>query len=197
MQPRWYWYLGVGAVSGLLSAAAVLFIHLAQVPGPKLFGYCFGMRVSSRCDGLDASTYLFPGAIFGILFGAMLLRIRRAPVNRVGAFAGASCVANALAVFLCVWLSDALTDFIDADFFNLPMAIAGAIAGAAGGAVLGFSAQALSLGLNLRASLIAASALGLLVPLVLMWEVLGFFVFYAIWQAGYAAALAANPNPQR
>jgi len=192
MKPRWHWYLGVGAVSGLLSAATVAFLHLGELSAPKLFGYCFGMLMSGRCDGVEASTYLFPGAIFGILFGATLLCDRRFPFSRVCAFAGASWVANALAVFLCVWLTDALEDALNVDFLPLPMAIAGASAGAAGGAVLGFSAKALFSGFDLHRSLIAASALGLLVPLVLVWEVAGFFVFYAIWQAGYAVALAAS-----
>jgi hypothetical protein len=197
MGARWYWYCGVGAVSGLLSAAAVVFLHLGDVEAPTVAGYCFGMRVSSKCGGVDATLYLFPGAIFGILIGAMQLRLRRAAFSRACAFAGASWVANALAVFLCVWLTDTLGDLLNIDFLNLPMAIAGAIAGTAGGVSLGFSAKALSLDINLRRSIVAAAALGLLVPLVLMWEVAGIFIFFVVWQAGYAAALAANPAPQR
>jgi hypothetical protein len=192
MSSRWYWCCGVGAVSGVLSAAAVVFLHLGDVEAPKVAGYCFGMRVSSKCGGVDATLYLFPGAIFGILFGAMLMRSTRAAFSRVCGFAAASWVANALAVFLCVWLTDALDDLIQIDFLDLPMALAGAIAGAAGGASLGFSAKALSLGINLRRSIIAAATLGLLVPLVLMWEVAGIFIFFVIWQTGYAAALVSG-----
>ena len=196
MGARWYWYCGVGAVSGLLSAAAIVFLHLGDVEAPEVAGYCFGMRVSNKCGGVDATLYLFPGAVFGILFGAMLLWVKQDAFGRVCAFAGASWVANAFAVFVCVWLTDALGDLLQIDFLNLP-ALAGAIAGAAGGALLGFSAKALALGLILRRSIVAAAALGLLVPLVLIWETAGIFIFFVIWQAGYAAALTATPAPQR
>jgi len=62
----------------------------------------------------------------------------------------------------------------------------------AGGVSLGFSAKALSLGINLRRSIIVATVLGLLVPLVLLWDVAGIFIFFVIWQTGYAAALASS-----
>ena len=192
MGPRWYWCCGVGAVSGLLSAAAVIFFHWGDVEAPEVAGYCLGMRVSSRCGGVDATLYLLPGAIFGVLFGAMQKWSMRAAFGRICGFAAASWVANALAVFLCVWLTDALGDLIQINFLDLPMALAGAIAGMAGGVSLGFSAKALSLGINLRRSIIAATVLGLLVPLVLIWEVAGIFIFFVIWQAGYAAALASS-----
>jgi hypothetical protein len=31
----------------------------------------------------------------------------------------------------------------------------------------------------------------------LIWETAGIFIFFVIWQAGYAAALTATPAPQR
>jgi hypothetical protein len=86
---------------------------------------------------------------------------------------------------------------LDIGFLNLPMAIAGAIAGAVGGALLGRVAATLFPGLRLRRSVIAASALGLLVPVVLLWEVAGVFLFYIVWQAGTAVALASSLPSQR
>ncbi|HUI34865.1 MAG TPA: hypothetical protein VLX67_05030 [Stellaceae bacterium] len=191
MAPRW-WFLGIGAASGLLAAASVVVFHLGDVAAPKVAGYCFGLRVSSRCEGVDAALYLFPGTIFGVVFIAWERWRRRIDLGRLIGFAVASGVGNAVAVFLCVWLTDRLGDALDIDFLNLPMALAGAISGAAGGALLGGSAKALSLGFNLHRSVIAASALGLLVPLVVTWEIAGVFLFYIIWQGGYAVALTAG-----
>lgn len=192
MPVRPVWYLGLGAMSGLFSAAIIVFCHMGDVAAPEVAGYCFGLRISSRCAGVDGTFYLFPGTIFGVLFAALRSCRGWIGLRRFIAFAGASGVANAVAVFACVWLTNSLGDVLDIDFLNLPMAIAGAIAGAAGGALLGGVASALFPGLRLRRSLIVASALGLLVPLVVVWEIVGLFLFYVVWQAGYAAALAVS-----
>ena len=199
------WFFGLGAVSGLFSAAIIVFWHIGDVSAPQIAGYCFGLRISSRCDGVDATFYLFPGALFGILFAALWSRRGGIGLGRFIAFTGASAIANAVAVFVCVWLTDRLSAAMDIgfldlpaaiagviSFLNLPTAIAGAIAGAAGGVLLGGAAAALFPGLRLRRSIIAASSLGLLVPLVLIWEIVGVFVFFIVWQAGYAAALASS-----
>jgi len=184
--------LAVGIASGLLSAAVVTFYHMGDVAAPEVFGYCFGLRISSRCDGVDAALYLFPGSLFGVIFIAWERWRRRIDPARLVGFAVASGVANAVAVFLCVWLTDRLNEALDIDFLDLPMALAGAVAGAAGGALLGGAARALSLGFNLRRSIAAAAALGLLVPFVVTWEIAGVFLFYAIWQGGYAVALTTG-----
>ena len=199
------WFLGIGAASGLLSAVIIVFWHIGDVSAPEIAGYCFGLRMSSRCEGVDATLYLFPGTIFGVLFAALRCRQGWIGPGRFIAFACASGIANAVAVFVCVWLTDRLSDAMDIgflnlptaiagviSFLNLPTAIAGAIAGAAGGALLGGIAATLFPGLRLRRSVIAASALGLLVPLVLIWEIAGVFLFYIVWQSGYAAALASS-----
>ncbi|HEV2187967.1 MAG TPA: hypothetical protein VGR70_12210, partial [Stellaceae bacterium] len=86
---------------------------------------------------------------------------------------------------------------LDISFLDLPMAIAGAIAGAIGGALLGGVAATLFPGFRLRRSIIVAAVLGLLVPLVLVWEIVGVFIFYSVWQGGYAVALAMSLPPQR
>jgi hypothetical protein len=210
MPLRWPWFLGIGAVSGLLSAIVIVFYHMGDVAAPEVAGYCFGLRMYSRCDGVDATLYLFPGSIFGVLFAALQVRRGWNDPGRVIAFVVVSGVANAVAVLLCVWLTGLLADLLDSSslnlptaiagvvsFLNLPTAIAGAIAGAAGGALLGGVAATLFPGLQPRRSIIVAAALGLLVPLVLVWEIVGVFIFYPIWQGGYAVALAMSRPPQR
>lgn len=197
MAARWYWSLGLGATSGLLSAAIIVFYHMGDVAAPEVAGYCFGLRMSSRCEGVDATLYLFPGSIFGVLFAALQVRRGWNYPGRVIAFVVVSGVANAVAVFLCVWLTDLLGDLLDISFLNLPTAIAGAIAGAAGGALLGGVAKVLFPEIKPCRSIIVAAALGLLVPLVLVWEIAGVFIFYLIWQGGYAVALATSRPPQR
>lgn len=184
--------LGLGAVSGLISAVIVAFCHMGDVPAPEVFGYCLGMRVSSRCDGVDAALYLFPGPIFGIVLIGWERWWRLIDPARLVAFVAASGVGNAVAVFLCVWLTDRLGEALDIGFLDLPMAIAGAISGAVGGALLGGTAAMLFPGFRLGRSIMAATVLGLLVPLVVTWEVLGVFLFYPIWQAGYALALTTG-----
>jgi hypothetical protein len=186
------WFLGLGALSGLLSAAIIVFWHLGDVSAPEVAGYCFGLRESGRCKGIDTTFYLFPGTIFGVLFAALRSRRDWIGLRRFVAFICASGIANAVAVSVCVWLTDRLGDALNIDFLDLPMAIAGAVAGAAGGALLGGAAVIVFPGFRLRRSVIAASALGLLVPLVVTWEIAGVFLFYTIWQAGYAATLASS-----
>ncbi|HEV2186020.1 MAG TPA: hypothetical protein VGR70_02365 [Stellaceae bacterium] len=184
-------------MSGLLSGAIIIFWHLGDVSAPEIAGYCFGLRMSSRCEGVDATFYLFPGAVFGVLFAALRSCRGWIGLGRFIAFVCASGIANAVAVFVCVWLTDLLGDLLDISFLDLPMAIAGAIAGAIGGALLGGVAATLFPGFRLRGSVIVAASLGLLVPLVLVWEIAGVFIFYPIWQGGYAVALAMSLPPQR
>lgn len=185
-------FLALGAVTGGLSAAATL-IRLADVGAPQLFGYCFGISgPGDRCGGIDAAFYLFPGLIFGIVFGAAQMRFGRLGTGRAVLFLLVSGAANALAVFLCVWLFALFGDLIELALLDAPLALAGAVAGAVGGALLSGATTRLIPGATARRSVVAASALGLLVPVVTELEVAGAFLFYIVWQAGYAAALAAS-----
>ena len=187
------WFGALSALSGILSAATLIFLQLCDVAAPELLGCCLGSRVSARCVGVDGTFYLFPGLTFGALFVAMHARRGRIDPGRAAGFIAVSGAANAVAVFLCVWLTDRLGEAFDIGFLNLPMALAGAIAGATGGASLAGAAKVLLPGfVDVRRAIVAAAALGLLVPLVLMWEVAGVFIFYLIWQSGYAVALASH-----
>lgn len=180
----------IGAVSGALAAGAVTFYRLGDVGAPRVFDICFGIRTTGdRCGGVDGALYLFPGIIFGVLFAAALVRLGRLDAVRAAGFAIASGVANAIAVFLCVWLFDRFGELIATDIADLPLGLAGAVAGLAGGTLLSGATRLLVPGTRIGWPVIAAAALGLLTPLVVEWEIAGTFAFYILWQGGYAAAL--------
>jgi hypothetical protein len=183
-------YLALGAVAGAVSAAAV-FLPLGDAPAPKVLGYCFGIDAPSpRCDGIELSFYLLPGLIFGVAFaGIETWRGRLGPPGTI-AFVVASVIGNALATTLCVGLTFPLSALLGIDG-DLPAALAGAISGAIGGGLLSVAAKLIRRARVWR-SVVAAAGLGLLVPLVPEWPVGGSFVFYIVWQAGYAAALGVG-----
>jgi hypothetical protein len=184
---RFKFYLALGAVAGAVSAAAV-FLPLGDAPAPKVLGYCFGIDYPSpRCDGIEVAFYLLPGLIFGIAFaGIQAWRGRLSPARAI-AFVVASGIGNAVATTLCVGLTVPLSALLAIDG-DIPAALARAISGAIGGGLLSVVAK-LVCGARVWLSLVAAACLGLLVPLVPEWPVGGRFVFYIVWQAGYAAAL--------
>ena len=186
------WFLALGAVTGLLSAVATL-LPLPEAPAPRLFGFCFGINSpGGRCEGLDASVYLFPGLIFGVGFAAAQTWRGRFGAGRAIAFLLASTIANAIAVFFCLGLFMLFSDLTDITFLDAPLALAGAIAGAIGGGLLSVATARLVPGVTVCRSIIVATLLGLLVPLVTELQVAGIFLFYIVWQAGYSLALASG-----
>jgi hypothetical protein len=190
------WFLALGAVTGVLAAASTLY-PLADVGAPRLFGYCFGIDgPGGQCGGIEASFYLFPGVIFGIPFAAAQLWLGRLGAGRAAVFVLVSGIANAIAVFLCVWLFMLFGGLIELKILDAPLALAGAIAGAAGGVLLSGAATRLVAGATARRSIVAAAALGLLAPLATELEAAGVFLFYIVWQAGYALALASSLPPR-
>jgi hypothetical protein len=185
------WFLLVGAASGIVAVVAT-FWSLGDVAAPWLLGRCLGFQVAGKCSGIDGAFYLFPGLIFGIVFaGVERWRGRFDPGVGTG-FVIASLIANALAVFVCVALSDPLSSAIDIATFDLPLALAGGIAGAAGGAVLAGATAIFVPGTDPRPAIAVAAGIGLFVPITTEWEAAGLFVFYIAWQAGFAAALGAS-----
>ena len=183
-------YLALGAVTGAVSAAAV-FVPLGDAPAPRLFGYCFGIDYPSpRCDGIELSFYLFPGLIFGIAFAGIEAWCGRLSPPHAVAFVVASGVGNAVATTLCVGLTVPLSAVLGIEG-DIPAALTGAFSGAIGGGLLSVVAK-LVCRARVRWSIVAAAGLGLLVPLVPEWPLGGSFLFYIVWQAGYAAALGAG-----
>lgn len=192
MRARTLRFLPLGAVTGALAATTTL-SPLADIAAPRLFGYCFGIDgPGDKCGGISASFYYFPGLLFGIGFAAAQLWRGRFELGRAVVFMLASALANAIAVFLCVWLFSLFGELTDVQILDAPLALAGAISGGVGSALLSFAAVPLVPGLAPRRSIVAGAALGLLVPLVTEFAVAGAFAFYILWQAGYAAALASD-----
>jgi hypothetical protein len=183
-------YLALGALSGAVSAAAV-FLPLGDAPAPTVLGYCFGIDYPRpRCDGIELSFYLLPGLIFGIAFAGIETWRGQLGAPRAIAFVVASGIGNALATTLCVGLTVPFSALLGIDG-DIPAALTGAVSGAMGGGLLSVAAKLICRARVWR-SIGVAACLGLLVPLVPEWPVAGSFVFYILWQAGYAAALGAG-----
>src|SRR6266478_7688563 len=68
----------VGTLSGAI-AAACTFYQIGEFYGIAIGGYCFGLQAtaSSKCGGIDGAIYVFPGLVFGIVFGPLLYLCRR------------------------------------------------------------------------------------------------------------------------
>lgn len=190
MAPIRFGFFVPGAISGALSAATWL-RSLPDVIVPRPFGYCFGINLPSACHSASASAYLFPGLIFGVAFVATLFWRRRLDVGRAIVLTLVSGGANALAVFLCVWLVFPLGGLSGLAFIA-PFAAAGAISGAVGGAILAAVATKLIPGMTAWRAVIAGSLLGFAVPLMFGLEAWRVFLFYIVWQAGYSLALASG-----
>jgi hypothetical protein len=182
-------FLALGAASGALAAAAT-FIPLGDVAAPVVFGHCLGLSVAGSCNGTEASIYLFPGLIFGIFFGGMLFRQGRIGAGQTVVFVLSSAIANAIAVFVCLAFVDPLGDKIA--ILDLGIAISGVIAGAVGGGVLVTATRLLIPGATIGLPIAIASALGIVVTAVTELDRAGVFLFYIVWQAGYAASMAAS-----
>ena len=181
-------YALLGAATGAMVAACVLFLPLEDVPSFRLFGRCVGMVTASECKGLSLEYYLFPGLIFGLAFG-ILLSASGKLVFRGVAFALAAVVSNALAVAAWTAIADPISDFLGQDATgDRVFLVTGAIAGALGGGLLGYGAPRLLRIAGWLWLLAVGAALGLLLPLVGR-SMSGFFAFYILWQAGYAAML--------
>jgi hypothetical protein len=182
-------FLALGAASGAVAAAAT-FIPLGDTAAPVVFGRCLGLKMMSSCNGVALAVYLFPGLIFGVLFAEALRRRGQMIPRRAVVFVLASGIGNALAVFVCVALFDWASSRIDAA--ELAMAISGAVAGGVGGGLLTAVTGRLFPSVSVGLPIAAAAGLGVVVVAVTELEQAGVFVFYIIWQAGYAAALAAS-----
>jgi len=183
---------GIGALTGVLSAASVHFLTIGTFPGIVLFGTCIGANSTDGCSGLTLSIYLGPGLIFGVIFGIALERGFRLGRSGTALFALASLLGNTVAVMAAVNIFQLLQPLFDNT--ELPVdAVTGLVAGAIGGGLLGGAAAALLPELRWGRLLAAGTGLGLLLPLALDEHLLGSagpYIFYALWQGGFAAALA-------
>ncbi len=139
-----------------------------------------------------ASLYVLPGLVFGLAFGTLLLRLRLRllRLGRAALYCAAATLANAAAVVTAMQSLDTVEAIVGAG--RLALALSGSIAGAVGGGLLAV-AMIPPLRIAQWPRLVAAGAvLGMALPLLIDGREIGTFAFYLIWQAGYAAALAAT-----
>jgi hypothetical protein len=141
--------------------------------------------------------FFLPGLAFGLIVGSTLvyggwLASKRLPAWIV--FATLGHFAAALCIMALTWRLEAALPITEGS----ATLIAAAAAGTTGGALLAGANRLLVPGTSWIAPTIVGGVLGPLVMLHDLGPFLGRLMFYLIWQAGYAAALAAAlPVPQR
>src|SRR5258707_5551355 len=135
----------VGAVTGAIAAACTLY-QIGEFHGIAIGEYCFGLQAtpSSTCGGIDGAIYVFPGLVFGIVFGPLLYFCRRLSAAGAAAYVLAAFAANVVAVSLCISAMHPVNDLLPFDNLVLDIAISGVIAGAVGGGLLGAAVAALN-----------------------------------------------------
>jgi hypothetical protein len=177
--------LGLGLPCGLLSALTTI-VPIGDFPGIPLFHHCIGLVLEGRCQGLAAGLYLGPGLVFGLAYALALQRgWARA------SFLVASVLGNTLAVMIAVNTVEFLDHYLpDADW--LSQVVGGLIAGAVGGGLLARAAAIWRPGLRWGRLLGIGAGLGMFLPIALDDDLgaAGLYIFYALWQGGYGAALA-------
>jgi hypothetical protein len=144
-------------------------------------------------DFEENSLYVVPGLVFGIAVAFALWRRWRLPAARAVAYVAAVSLANAAAVFLALRITDEVAKVVGGK--DAGYAVTGIIAGAVG-AGLATAATAWLAPITRWPSPIAVGAiLGALLPIFIDGPDSGIFVFYIVWQGGFAATTAATLPP--
>lgn len=130
-----------------------------------------------------------PGLVSGATFGIVLWHRRLLSAARALIYLAAATFANAAAVFAALFVVDPLTSMIGE---GAAIVVSGIIAGALGGGLLAGVTTLLLPIAGWWLLMAAGSLLGAALPILVDGEDVGAFVFYALWQGGYAAALAAS-----
>ena len=182
-----------GALTGAV-AAVCTFHQIGEFYGIAIGGYCFGLQPepSSACGGIDGAVYIFPGLVFGLVFGPLLHFCRHLSAAGAAAYVLAAFAANVVAVALCISLMHPVDDLLPFDNLVVDIAISGVIAGAVGGGLLGAAVAALNSKVRRKLPIAVAAGLGAVTPVLIMFDRLGVFAFFIAWQSGYAAAVAAS-----
>jgi hypothetical protein len=156
----------LGLATGALAAAAIMLIDL---------------------EGW--SLHLVPGLIFGLAFGVVLwARGSLLPLG-AAAYALAAALAHGAAMSTAVRLSEPIHNFLGGGD-DPAFAACGVVAGAVGGGLLGAVTRSLAPIRRWPALAGAGALLGVLLPVALEYDPIGVFIFYMLWQGGYAATLA-------
>lgn len=158
-----------GAVSGALSAAILLAIDLK--------GY---------------SVYIVPGLVFGIAFALALWQRWRLPPPRAIAYAIAVSSANAAAVFAAIFILDDVADIVGK---AASTAVTGVIAGAIGAGLATAATALLIVTTRWPWPIVIGAVLGALLPVFIDGPDGGVFLFYIVWQSGFAGATGATLPP--
>jgi hypothetical protein len=156
-----------------------------------LLGAVTGAVTAALLRALDTETslYVVPGLVFGVAIAIALWQRRRLPPVRAAAYVVAVSLANAAAVSIALSTSDDVASIVGKEAGT---AVTGVIAGAVG-AGLATGATALLASIARWLWPIAVGAiLGAILPVFVDGGDSGIFVFYILWQAGFAAATAAT-----
>ena len=176
-----------GGIAGVLSAAGV------------------AARILQGDPALGAAISL-PGPVFGVAVGWMLARRGALSPRRGVMWAIAASLGNAGAVLSAIAIGSAIDPVLGGGI--AVMLVPGVAAGAVGGGSLAGVTALIAPTRRWWLLAVAGTALGAFLPLLLLpifgEEIAGTFLFYAIWQGGYAATLplilptlARRPPPRR
>jgi len=162
----------VGAVTG---AAAVEPIGLLSTENQQL-----------------RAMFTLPGLIFGVAFSVALLRFKFVSMAAAFAYVAASTLSHMAAVTTVLAIGPINPSFPILDLLSgrAGFSFTGFSAGAVGGGLLAGATALLIRRLQWPLLIVAGAVLGAFLPLTDL-GLGGFFLFYAIWQGGYAATLAA------
>jgi len=152
-------------------------------------GGVVGAVLSDDRNITTLTLYVLPGLVFGLVFGPLLTWCEATSARGAAYFAIAATGANAAAVFTAIRLFDTVKETLHLDE-PWALAVVGVVAGAIGGGLLALVVMLIADARRAPWLTAAGALLGALLPIFFEWEAGGAFVFYALWQAGYAAAMA-------
>lgn len=174
-------WAALGALSGTLATLAIFI--------PRWLNVYDALEVDINVAGIGLSfspLSVAPGLVFGLVLGYAL---RRAGLASGGGYA-AYILAAGLSYFVTVQITlNILIDLLD------NIITVGVAAGAIGAALLAAATAALIPGFRRRRPMIAMTLSGAALGATLFFAIssehfFGWFLLFAPWQAGYAAAMA-------
>lgn len=169
-------YALLGGIAGALSAVALVAWTHDQLPFAQLI-------------------VVAPGLIFGVVIGLALHRGRFLAPAGVAVFLAAAALFHAAAFYAAMFLLGPMERLFGHES-PASYAAAGVIAGAIGGGLLARTSAFLMPVMRWPLLAAAGAALGALLPIGNL-PTIGPWVFYILWQAGYAASLAAALRARR
>lgn len=175
---RW---AALGALSGTLATLAIFV--------PQWLNFYDALEGNLRAGGMELSLSpltLAPGLVFGLILGQALRRRGLMPGGRYAAYIAAAGLSYFVTVQVTLTI---LIDMLD------NIVLIGVAAGAIGAALLAAATAALIPDFRHRRPMIAMILAGAVLGAALFFAIssehfFGWFLLFAPWQAGYAAAMA-------